>query len=213
MTRPTRRRVLACGLCLSTTWLTSRVFRVVVLAAGATGAAGGGQGLSDFTTSSGAPSCNGARKPTPATREEFYRPNAPERTWLRTPDVTGTPLRVSGAVIGVRCGVIKDARVEFWQADAQGRYDLTGFRLRGQQRSTAKGEFQVETIVPGAAAGRAERHHVRVTPPDHAALSTERFFSDDPARATDQSYRPDLLLKTVPGASGHAVTFDVVFDL
>jgi protocatechuate 3,4-dioxygenase beta subunit len=184
---------------LSATWLTRRVRAA--------------QGLSDFTSSIGAPSCNGSRKPTPATREEFYRPNAPERTWLRTADVGGTPLRVSGAVIGLKCGVIKDALVEFWQSDEHGQYDLTGFRLRGQQRTTAHGEFQVETIVPGAAAGRAERLHVRVTPPHHAALSTEWFFPDDPARATDQLFRPELLLKAVPGASGRAVTFDVVFDL
>ncbi len=199
MTRPTRRRVLALGLFLSGTWLTRRVRAL--------------QGLGDFTSSGGAPSCNGSRKPTPATREEFYKPDAPERTWLRTADVTGTPLRVSGAVIGLRCGVIKDARVEFWQADERGQYDLSGFRLRGQQRTTARGEFQVETIVPGAPAGRAERLHVRVTPPNHAALSTEWFFPDDPVRATDQSYRPELLLKAVPGASGRAVTLDVVFDL
>jgi protocatechuate 3,4-dioxygenase beta subunit len=199
MTRPTRRRVLAYGWFLSATWLGRRVAAA--------------QGLSDFTTSSGAPSCNGSRKPTPATREEFYKPDAPERTWLRTVDVTGTPLRVSGAVIGLRCGVIKDAQVEFWQADEHGHYDLTGFRLRGRQRTTAKGEFQVETIVPGAAAGRAERLHVRVTPPNHAALSTEWFFPDDPARTADQSYRPELLLKAVSEASGRAVSFDVVFDL
>jgi|SRR5579864_3870307 len=199
MTGPTRRRVLVLGLALPAFWWPTRLRAL--------------QGLSDFTTSSGAPSCNGSRKPTPATREEFYRPDAPERTWLRTTGVTGTPLRVSGAVIGLRCGVIKGARVEFWQADAHGQYDLTGFRLRGQQRTTAKGEFQVETIVPGAPAGRAERLHVRVTPPDHAALSTEWFFPDDPARATDQSYRSELLLKAVPGAGGRAVTFDIVFDL
>jgi len=199
MTRPTRRGVLALGLVLSGTWLTKRVRTL--------------QGLSDFATSIGAPSCTGSRKPTPATREEFYKPDAPERTWLRTADVTGTPLRVSGAVIGLKCGVIKDARIEFWQADALGQYDVTGFRLRGQQQTTVKGEFHVETIVPGAAAGRAERLHVRVTPPNHAALSTEWFFPDDPARAADQLYRPELLLTAVPGASGRAVTFDVVFDL
>jgi protocatechuate 3,4-dioxygenase beta subunit len=199
MTRPTRRRVLAVGLALPAAWWSTRL-----LAA---------QGLSDFTTSSGAPSCNGSRKPTPATREEFYKPSAPERTWLRTADVAGTPLRVSGAVIGLKCGVIKDAQVEFWQADAHGQYDLTGFRLRGQQRTTDHGEFQVDTIVPGPAPGRAARLHVRVTPPNHAALSTEWFFPDDPARATDQAFRPELLLKAVPAASGQSVTFDVVFDL
>jgi protocatechuate 3,4-dioxygenase beta subunit len=123
------------------------------------------------------------------------------------------PLRVSGAVIGLKCGVIKNAKVEYWQADAHGQYDLAGFRLRGQQRTTDRGEFQVDTIVPGAAPGRAARLHVRVTPPDHAALSTEWFFPDDPARATDQSFRPELLLRAVPAASGQAVTFDVVFDL
>jgi protocatechuate 3,4-dioxygenase beta subunit len=199
MTRPSRRRVLAFGLFLSAGWLTRRVRAA--------------QGLGDFTSSIGAPSCNGSRKPTPATREEFYKANAPERTWLRTADVTGAPLRVSGAVIGLKCGVITDALVEFWQADAHGQYDLTGFRLRGQQRTTAHGEFHVETIMPGAAAGRAERVHVRVTPPNHAALSTEWFFPDDPARASDQLFRPELLLKAVPGANGRAVTFDVVFDL
>jgi protocatechuate 3,4-dioxygenase beta subunit len=171
------------------------------------------QGVGDFTTSAGAPGCSGSRKPTPATGEEFYRPNAPERTWLRTAGVTGTPLRVSGTVIGLKCGVIKGAQVEFWQADEHGQYDLTGSRLRGQQRTTAHGEFQVETIVPGAPAGRARRLHVRVTPSNHAALSTEWFFPDDPARATDPSFRAELLLKAVAAASGQAVTVDVVFDL
>jgi protocatechuate 3,4-dioxygenase beta subunit len=199
MTRPPRRRLLALGCSLSAAWLTRGLWAA--------------QGLSDFTTSVGAPGCSGSRTATPSTREEFYKAHAPERTWLRTADVTGTPLRVSATVIGLKCGVIKDALVEFWQADEHGQYDLTGFRLRGEQRTTAHGEFQFETIMPGAPAGRARRLHVRVTPPNHAALATEWFFPDDPARATDPSFRSELLLKVVASASGRAVTFDVVFDL
>jgi protocatechuate 3,4-dioxygenase beta subunit len=199
MTRPTRRRVLALGLTLPAAWWSARLRA--------------GQGLGDFTTSAGAPACNGSRQPTPATREEFYKPNSPDRTSLRAADVTGTPLHVSGTVIGLKCGVIKNARVEFWQADEHGQYDEKGFRLRGQQQTTVQGEFQLETIVPGAPPGRARRLHVRVTPPTHPALSTEWFFPDDPARTTDPSFRPELLLKAVATASGRAVTFDVVFDL
>lgn len=199
MTRPTRRRVLTLAASLPAAWLGRRPRAA--------------QGLSDFTTSNSVPSCSGTRTPTAATREEFYKPNAPVRTMLRTSDVSGTPLRVTGSVIGLKCGVIAAAVVEYWQADARGEYDMTAFRLRGQTRTDLKGGFEFETIVPGAPAGRARRLHVRVTPPHHTALSTEWFFPDDPARTTDPDYRPELVLKRVPSSNGQGVSVEVVFDL
>lgn len=172
------------------------------------------QGLSDFTTAAGAPSCNGARTPTPAVPSASYKANAPERTSLRTADVTGVPLRVTGHVIGLRCGVIKDAQVEFWQADATGAYDMAGFRLRGRERTDAAGQFAFDTVMPGAVAGRARQLDLRVTPPGHPALVTAWFFPDDPARTADPAFQPALELKAVPGAGGtKTVSLDVVFDL
>ena len=138
------------------------------------------QGLSDFTTSGGVPTCNGTRQPTPAVGASFYKANAPERRSLREAGVSGPPLRVSGTVIGLKCGVIRDAQVELWQADATGQYQHDRVQTRAAQRTDAKGAFTFDTVVPGAPAGRARRLHLRVTPPGHAALSTELFFPDDP---------------------------------
>ena len=171
------------------------------------------QGLGDFVTSGGAPSCSGARMPTPATNDAYYKPNAPERASVRGPDAPGSPLRVSGFVIGLRCGVIKDARMEFWQADARGRYDMTGYRLRGVVRTSDKGAYTFETIMPGPAAHNVRCLHLRVTPPGHQALVTSLFFPDDPARTTDPAFNPALVVKPVAASAGQAVTFDIVFDL
>jgi len=172
------------------------------------------QGLGGFTTTAGAPpACTNTREATPATHEDDNKPNAPERTSLREAGIAGALLRLSGSVVGLRCGAIKAARVEYWQADADGRYDTTGFRLRGQQRTGAQGAFELDTIVPGAAPGRARRIHLRVTPPDHAPLTTTVFFPDDPARMKDPDFKPSLVLTFTPSTTGKAATFDVVFDL
>lgn len=196
----TRRDALTLGLTIPAIWVGRRVVTAQ-------------QGLGDFMTSGGAPSCTGARTPTPATADADYKANAPERSSVRGPDAPGSPLRVSGFVIGLRCGVIKDARMEFWQADAHGVYDQAGYRLRGVVRTSEKGAYTFDTIMPGAVAKHARCLHLKVTPPGHAALSTSLFFPDDPARTSDPSFNPALLVKPVAASAGQAVTFDVVFDL
>jgi protocatechuate 3,4-dioxygenase beta subunit len=196
----TRREVLALGLALPAT-------RIIALGAHA-------QGLGGFTTTAGAPPvCTNTREATPATREDGYKANAPERTSLREPGMTGTLLRLSGSVLGLRCGAIKDARVEYWQADGDGRYDAAGFRLRGQQRTNAQGAFAIDTVVPGAAPGRGRQIHLRVTPPNHAPLATSVFFPDDPARTKDPDFKPSLVVTFAPSTTVKTATFDVVFDL
>jgi len=42
-------------------------------------------------------------------------------------------------------GVILD----FWQADAEGQYDNTGYILRGHDFTDAAGRYQLDTIMPG----------------------------------------------------------------
>jgi protocatechuate 3,4-dioxygenase beta subunit len=145
---------------------------------------------------------------------DAYVPNAPSRTSLRVAGVTGAPLTLSGAVIGLKCGVIKDASVELWQADAAGKYHSeAGLPLRGQTRTDAKGAFAFDTIVPGAVAGHARQLHLRVTPPGKPALTTVLFFPDDPDRATDPAFKPDLVMKADLAQPHARLTFDVVFDL
>jgi protocatechuate 3,4-dioxygenase beta subunit len=201
MPHVTRRQLLAVAASLAGSW--------PVVARGI--CALHAQGLGDFTSSAGVPTCNGARQPTPAAPAEFYKPDAPTRKSLRLVGMEGSPLTLSGAVIGLKCGVIKDAQVELWQADAAGKYYDTS--LRGQLRADAKGAFAFDTIVPGAAPGQARRLHLRVTPPGKSPLATVLFFPDDPARTSDPLFKPALVMKADPAQPHSIMTFDVVFDL
>jgi protocatechuate 3,4-dioxygenase beta subunit len=171
------------------------------------------QDLGTYATA-GPPVCTSTRELTPATRADGYRPNAPDRTMLRDLGVRGTALRFSGYVVGLRCGAIRNAQVEYWQADADGRYDTGGYRLRGQQRTNADGRFLFDTIEPGPSPGHAARCiHLRVTPPNHTPLTTTAFFPDDPARTKDPEFKPALVATAIAVPTGKAATFDVVFDL
>jgi len=163
------------------------------------------------------PPCDPSTKPTPSRRPSGFRANAPMRTTLAEPADRGQVLVLSGAVIGLRCGLIAGATVDVWQADAKGMADPSGMRLRGRQRTDAEGRYRLETIVPGAATGEAPRLHVRVTVPGKAVLDTILFLPDAVAGALnkrDASFDP-LLAMTLIDRTAARVTaaFNVILDL
>jgi hypothetical protein len=170
------------------------------------------QGLEQFALPG--PPCAPETKPTPAVpRDATYRSGSPARVSLIEPGLAGTPLVITGTVSGLRCGRLAGARVEVWQADAAGVYDLGGDRLRGYQLTDANGLFRVETIVPGAAPGRAPHIALRVTVAGKADLSTVLFFPGDPRNAKDPRFDPALVLRVTPAPRGQSATFDILLDL
>jgi len=81
---------------------------------------------------------------------------------LATPGVTGTPLRIEGAVRDGEGNGLPDALLEIWQADAQGRYahpadgrplSSNSFRGFGRMPTDAAGGFAFSTVKPGAVPG------------------------------------------------------------
>jgi protocatechuate 3,4-dioxygenase beta subunit len=132
---------------------------------------------------------------------------------LRETGVTGTPLVIAGQVSGIRCGAVKGAVLDFWQADASGKYDATGFTLRGHQTSDAHGHYQLETIIPGAAGTHARCIHVRLTPPKGAALTTAVFFPGDARNEKEPGFQKALVLTLTDAPGGKKSTFDFVLDL
>ena len=191
-----------------------RVFLALALPAGALARTGGlgAQGLEQFALS--APPCGDDPRATPQVpRDATFRAGAPARTSLVEPGMPGTRLRVSGSVTGLSCGRVQGARVDLWQADDRGVYDMTGYRLRGHQLTDANGGFRFETIVPGAAQGRSKRLGVRVIVANKGDFSTELFFPDDPRNTKDPRFKPELLLKMVRATSGQAATFDLVLAI
>lgn len=125
----------------------------------------------------------------------FFRPKSPLKSDFRGPDVRGTPVRLSGFVLDRKGRPISGALLDFWHADADGEYDLTGFRCRGHQFSDASGRYTLETIVPGLYPGRTRHYHVRLQAANGPVLSTQLYFPGEARNASDSLFRLDLLLK------------------
>jgi protocatechuate 3,4-dioxygenase beta subunit len=130
----------------------------------------------------------------PQTAGPFYTPETPERRSLLEPGMTGTRLTVSGYVYSTDCQPIPGALLDFWQADDAGVYDNVGYRLRGHQFADGEGRFELETIVPGLYPGRTRHIHVIAQVPDGAMLTTQLYFPDEPANATDGIFDPALVM-------------------
>ena len=139
-----------------------------------------------------APVCNGLPPGTP--EGPTYLANTPERATLREAGMAGQALVISGYVLGPDCAPIPGAWLDFWQAGADGFYDMGSFRLRGHQFTDENGRFRLDTIVPGATADRPPHIDVKLQPPGGAVLTTQLFFPDAPGNANDADFRPELLL-------------------
>jgi protocatechuate 3,4-dioxygenase beta subunit len=128
------------------------------------------------------------------------------------PGDAAAQLRLSGRVVTTSCKPIADALLDFWHADADGLYDLKGFRHRGHLFSDAAGRFDLKTILPGLYGGRARHIHVRVQPAGGAILTTQLYFPDEPSNQADFLFNPALLLKLVTNVSPLQATFDFVLQ-
>lgn len=87
----------------------------------------------------------------------FYVSNSPELQLGEnmSQGVKGTPWFVKGIVRSITGDVIPDAKVEVWQSDDEGFYDVQKADLghlegRAVYRTNAQGQYHFETIVPEA---------------------------------------------------------------
>jgi protocatechuate 3,4-dioxygenase beta subunit len=142
-----------------------------------------------------APPTPGCGSPThPQTEGPYFKPQSPQRADLVEPGIEGPLLRLTGVVNDTACRPIAGALIDVWQADAAGRYDNTGFRLRGHLFSDAQGRFALNTIVPGAYPGRTRHLHLRLQPPGGRVLTTQLYFPGDPGNPRDGLFDPALLM-------------------
>jgi protocatechuate 3,4-dioxygenase beta subunit len=150
-------------------------------------------GLAGPRTRAPTPSCSTHEVATaPQTEGPFYKRSTPLRDSLLEPGMAGERLVLSGSVTTPACRPLPEAVLDFWQADAHGRYDLQGFRLRGHVVADADGRFRLETIVPGGYPGRTRHLHVKVQPPGGRVLTTQLYFPGDPLNRHDPLYAPAL---------------------
>jgi protocatechuate 3,4-dioxygenase beta subunit len=167
----------------------------------------------------------------------FWRP-APE---LANPaslvgeDESGERLVVSGVVRSVDGSPLPGARIDVWQCDARGLYDVqvgdgSVAGHRGALAADTDGRYELRTIVPppyevpkdgpvgtllaalGRHAFRPAHIHYKVAAEGHHQLTTMVFFAGDPWLGDDTigADHPDLTV--VLDRSGHhaTATFDII---
>ena len=125
----------------------------------------------------------------------------------------GTPLVVSGLVLAVDCRPVTGAVLDFWQADASGVYDNSGYRLRGHQRTGSDGRYSLSTIVPGEYPGRTAHIHVKVEPPGGPVLTTQLYFPGETRNQVDSIFDPALVMAVHDASGGKAATFNFIVPL
>jgi protocatechuate 3,4-dioxygenase beta subunit len=164
--------------------------------------------------------------PTPACAEEeasgttpgltagpFYKPGAPRRQVLIEPGTAGTPLLLRGRVLTMRGGPVAGAKLDFWQADAEGHYDNEGYRLRGNQLSDEEGHYVLRTVVPAGYLDRTPHIHVKVEPAAGRNLTTQLFFPGEPANREDPLFQEPLLMRLRKNGGRAEAAFDFVLDI
>jgi protocatechuate 3,4-dioxygenase beta subunit len=136
------------------------------------------------------------------TEGPYFKTNSPERTSLVDDTVQGTLLTITGQVLGADGTPVANALVDFWQANASGAYDNSGYNLRGHQYTDANGYYTLTTVQPGLYPGRTEHIHVKVQAPNGPTLTTQLFFPGVAQNSRDNIYDPSLLLNVATNDDG-----------
>jgi len=129
----------------------------------------------------------------------FYKRDAPQSAQLSRPGDPGLPVRVSGKVFDTRGNVLSGTKIEVWQANHQGLYDLDGYSYRGTLIADGEGAYDFRSVMPGHYPGRICQHiHYLVSAPGHKLLTTQLYFATDPVFEGDpeHNYTRDPLIQS-----------------
>lgn len=124
----------------------------------------------------------------------YYMTGSPERASLIDPGMPGLPILISGRVLDQDCAPVAGAKVDLWQTDAEGRYDNSGYTLRGHTIAGEDGAYAIETIEPAPYPGRPSHIHVKVFAPDGRELLTTQLYLPGTEGSRDVRAAPALLV-------------------
>lgn len=111
---------------------------------------------------------DGPCKPTPPDAlGPFYVPNAPERTRVGNGHILSGVVRTSAD-----CSPIEGARIEFWLAGPDGKYDDDH---RAVMFSDKNGAYKFESNFPPPYRGRPSHIHIRITAKGYRTLVTQYY--------------------------------------
>ena len=127
----------------------------------------------------------------------FFKRGAPSTMALRSVGDPGLPLSVGGTVYNTRGDILPGSKIEIWQTDHSGHYDLKGYRYRAALIADARGGYGFSSVMPGHYPARVCQHvHVAVSAEGHKQLITQVYFATDPVFEgdPDKNYTKDPLI-------------------
>ena len=154
----------------------------------------------------------------------FYKKNAPNTATLRGPGDPGLALAVAGAVYNTRGEPQPGAKIEVWQTNHIGLYDLNGYHYRATLIAGANGQYDFQSVIPGHYPARVCQHiHFLVRAPGQKPLVTQMYFASDPVFKGDPAKNPNddcpsielvrpILLKDQPDTMMASATFELVME-
>ena len=140
----------------------------------------------------------------------YFRLGAPMRSNLLEPG-DKPELVLAGRVLNEKGQPIPGALVNVWSSDAEGNYDMVGYRYTGMQRTDEAGRYEFTTIIPGCYTPREAKHiHVMIQGVSSPRV-TQLYIEGEPGNYEDDYYSPELLITCRTDAAGtkHGV-FDFV---
>jgi len=158
--------------------------------------------------------CSGGKTTASTTLEltegPYYTADTPERANLYEEGMPGTKLVITGYVYDTNCQPVANAWLDFWQADANGEYDNSGYTLRGHQFTDANGFYSLTTVVPGIYPGRTEHIHFKVQAPNGPIITSQLFFPGVAQNESDGIFDASLLLPIQETSAGLQAQFNFV---
>lgn len=127
----------------------------------------------------------------------FYKRDAPHIAQLRSPGDPGLPVSIAGKVLDVSGNPLPGAKIEVWQTNHLGHYDLEGYRYRATLIADDHASYSFDSVMPGHYPGRVCQHiHYLVDAPGHKTLTTQLYFATDPVFEgdPDHNYTRDPLI-------------------
>jgi protocatechuate 3,4-dioxygenase beta subunit len=140
----------------------------------------------------------------------YFLPGSPMKRDLYLDAPTGQRITVAGFVMDISCKPLAGRAIEIWHADQNGKYDGTGFRLRGHVLSDREGRWWFNTIVPAPYERRTRHFHFKVQRPGRGVLTTQLFFPGEPRNADDYLFDERLQLRMSNSSDGPFARFDFV---
>lgn len=148
----------------------------------------------------------------PVSEGPAYKPGAPFRSEIIDAGTPGQHFLLEGTVVSVAGKPVKDAIVDLWNVQNNGKYDFDGFNLRGRQLTAKDGRYRFLTIEAVPYSGRTAHFHFKVNAPGFGPLATELYLAGLPTNSRDSSYRGSNALNPVMEHGIRRASFEFVLQ-